>query len=173
MPNNVLITGLPGVGKTTIVKVLFQKLQYLNPVGFYTREVRDSGIRRGFELVSLDGRRALLSHVNIDSPHRVGKYRVDLHGFERFLAALNLSAATSQVVVIDEIGKMECLSPAFVTLIEETLDSRTQLIATIALKGGGIIGKTRDRNDARLFHITPDNRDTIVDYILAAVTRRP
>ena len=71
---NLLITGLPGVGKTTLMKRISEALMDLNPVGFYTEEIREEGIRKGFELVSLDGRRAILSHTDIRSPYRVGKY---------------------------------------------------------------------------------------------------
>ena len=59
---NFLITGLPGVGKTTLIKKLSEKLKHLHPAGFYTEEIREAGQRKGFELISLDGKRGLLSH---------------------------------------------------------------------------------------------------------------
>ena len=82
---NLLVTGLPGVGKTTLIKRISEELKHLHPIGFYTSEIREGGIRKGFELISLDGRKRLLSHVDIKSSHRVGKYKVDVTGFERFL----------------------------------------------------------------------------------------
>jgi nucleoside-triphosphatase len=71
---NLLITGLPGVGKTTLIKKLYEALKDFHPVGFYTEEMRGGGERKGFELVNLEGKREVLSHVDIESPYRVGRY---------------------------------------------------------------------------------------------------
>jgi nucleoside-triphosphatase THEP1 len=38
---HILITGVPGVGKTTLIKALCQDLASVNPVGFYTEEIRE------------------------------------------------------------------------------------------------------------------------------------
>jgi nucleoside-triphosphatase len=70
---NILITGQPGIGKTTLIKKLSDELKYLHPVGFYSTEIREEGIRKGFELISLSGRKGLLSHTDIRSPCRVGR----------------------------------------------------------------------------------------------------
>ena len=73
-----LIVGRPGAGKTTLIKKVAQILQPFHPVGFYTEEIREQGERVGFELVSLDGQRRIMSHVDIPGPFRVGKYGVDV-----------------------------------------------------------------------------------------------
>jgi len=73
MGRTVLLTGRPGVGKTTLI----QKWVASRPGrcgGFYTQELRESGTRVGFEIVTLDGKRALLAHVRRPGPPRVGKY---------------------------------------------------------------------------------------------------
>lgn len=106
-----LITGLPGVGKTTLVRKLAARLGPLRPVGFFTEEVREGGVRKGFEWVGFDGRRGTLAHVRFSSRYRVGKYRVNVDGFERFLEGVPFLAPDTKLVVIDEIGKMECFSP--------------------------------------------------------------
>lgn len=54
---HILITGLPGVGKTTLIRKLVKHLAEHNPAGFYTEEIRDAqGTREGFRLVTLCGR---------------------------------------------------------------------------------------------------------------------
>lgn len=163
---HILITGVPGIGKTTLIRKLAGALKDFHPVGFYTAEIREKGIRQGFELIGLDGGRGLLSHVDIKSPYMVGKYRVDVQGFEDFFGA-NLSLVPStRLVIIDEIGKMECLSAKFKNDIREILGSEKILIATIALRGTGFIEEIKNRDDVRLFEITRDNRDSLLSEIL-------
>ena len=137
MTQHILLTGLPGVGKTTVIKQLADSLTPYHPDGFFTQEIRENGIRKGFELVTLDGRSQLLSHVNIPGPHRVGRYGVDLAGFEALLEVMDLRHSPSQLVILDEIGKMECLSQRFIEEVKALLDSPKMLIATVGLKGGG------------------------------------
>lgn len=166
---SVLVTGLPGIGKTTLIKKLSEALTYLHPVGFYTEEIREGGERKGFELVSLDGKRGLLSHKRIESPYEVGQYRVDIKGFEDFLDSISFSSPFTHLMIIDEIGKMECFSDQFKRLLREALDSGKWVIATIASKGGGLIAEVKERQDIKLFEITRRNRDSLFSEILKEV----
>jgi len=166
---NILLTGPPGIGKTTLIKKLSEGLSSFCPVGFYTEEIRIEGIRKGFDLISLNGKRGLLSHVEIKSPYRVGKYRVDVKGFEEFLNSIAFFAPAASLIIIDEIGKMECLSSKFRGLIREVLDSSKILIATVAFKGGGIIKEIKKRNDIRLFEITQKNRESLLSEIVKGI----
>jgi nucleoside-triphosphatase len=134
-------------------------------VGFYTAEILDKGVRKGFELVSLDGRRGLLSHVDVRGPQRVGRYGVDVAGFERFLDTLAWPAPGGGLVVIDEIGKMECLSPLFRETLLQSLDSPNRIIGSIALKGGPFIQGIKRRADVRLFHVSEENRDNLATLL--------
>ena len=166
---NLLITGLPGVGKTTLIRKVCEALKDFHPVGFYTEEIRESGERRGFQLISLGGERGLLSHKCLESPYKVGQYRVDIESFENFLDSIPLASPVSRLMIIDEIGKMECLSDRFKKLLEEALGSEKWVIATIALKGGGLISEVKERLDVKLFGMTPSNRDTLLSDILKEI----
>jgi nucleoside-triphosphatase len=166
---NLLIIGLPGVGKTTLIKILYEALKHFHPVGFYTKEIREGGERKGFELVNLEGKRGVLSHVDIKSPYRVGRYKVDISGFEDFLDGISFSNPFTRLIIIDEIGKMECLSDRFKKLLREALGSGKWVIATIALKGSGLITEVKQRQDVKLFEITRNNRDSLFSDILKEI----
>jgi nucleoside-triphosphatase len=162
---NLLIIGLPGVGKTTLITKLSEALKHLHPVGFYTEEIREGGVRKGFELISLEGKKALLSHKEIRSPYQVGHYKVDIQNFEDFLISISFFKPSTRLIIIDEIGKMECLSDQFKKLLNEILDSEKWVIATIALKGSGLIAAVKEREDIKLFEITKKNRDSLLKEI--------
>jgi nucleoside-triphosphatase len=163
---NIFITGVPGVGKTTLITRLCDGLKEFTAAGFYTTEIREGGARKGFSLVSLHGRRSILAHVEIKSRFVVGRYGVDVSGFEEFLDSIDLAHSNADVIVMDEIGKMECSSQRFKDLLLGLLDSRKMVVATIALKGNEFISKIRKRLDAQLYEITDKNRDSLVLEIL-------
>ena len=47
-----LITGAPGIGKTSVIRRAAEGLKHKGLRGFYTEEIREDGERRGFRLVS-------------------------------------------------------------------------------------------------------------------------
>lgn len=167
---NILITGIPGSGKTTLIKKISEELKDYHPVGFFTTEIREEGIRKGFELVSLDGRRGILSHVEIKSPYMVGKYKVDVRGFEDFLDSILFLGSETNLIIIDEIGKMECLSDKFKNLVRQIFDSDKLVIATIALKVEWFMADLKKRDDVKLFELTHDNRDSLLPEILRKIS---
>ena len=166
---NILITGQPGIGKTTLVRALVVRLMDLHPQGFYTQEMRERGMRVGFEIIGLDGRRGILAHVKIRSPFRVGKYGVDVAGFESFLFDLSLTTPDSHVVIIDEIGRMECYSNVFRNMVDEYLDSNRPFLATISLKGDAYINGIKKRDDMKIHQVTRENREELVGTIVSEI----
>jgi nucleoside-triphosphatase len=171
--HNILITGLPGVGKTTLIKKISSQVRHFHPVGFYTAEIREKAERVGFELIDLQDRHEILSHVSIRSPHRVGRYGVNVRGFETFLESIPFFDPLSDIIILDEIGKMEICSQKFKSLLPELLDSGKVLIATIALHGGGFIGEIKKRKDVLLFTMIMENRNSLQQEILKMLPRHP
>jgi nucleoside-triphosphatase len=156
-----LITGKPGVGKTTLVQKIIKRIGSINMAGFYTSEIRSAGSRLGFELQGLNGGYRTLAHVEIDSRHRVGRYGVDKDGFEEFLATLDLLNPDVELIVIDEIGKMELFSYRFRSLVCDALSADKQVLATIPLKGNEFIREIKQRLDIKLLEVTHANRDRL------------
>lgn len=163
---NILITGLPGCGKTTLFRRLVNELGHLEPVGFYTREIRERGVRKGFTLNSLDGTKGLLAHVDLPGGFRVGRYGVDVAEFESFIKSIPFSDPSARLVMIDEIGKMECFSKKFIALVSGLLESKPLFIATVAIRGGGLIAEIKKRTDIQLVEVNRNNQDRIIEQVL-------
>jgi nucleoside-triphosphatase len=159
---NLLLTGPPGCGKTTAVRRVAEALADLRLAGFYTDEVRERGRRVGFEIVGLGGQRCLLAHVDWPSRLRVGRYGVEPAQFEPIIEAeLDRPADRVDMYVIDEIGKMECLCSAFVEAVRRVFDGPARVLATAAMKGGGLIAEVKARPDVRLVWVDSTNRDNL------------
>ena len=167
----ILLTGPPRCGKTTVV----QKVVAAFPgraAGFYTREVRQGGIRVGFEVVTLDGQAALLSHVNFPGPFRVGKYGVNLENFHGVaLPALEVAPGV-ELMVVDEVGKMECFSPPFIAAMERLWAAPVPLLVTVGQKGGGYMAALRAKPDKTLIIVSPANRDGLPEEILGLLGKQ-
>ena len=163
---NILLTGLPGCGKTTVVRRVVERLSHQRLAGFYTEELREHGQRLGFEAIGLGGGKTMLAHVDFRTRHRVGRYGVDLEGFEAIVhTELNREPGEVDLIVIDEIGKMECLSPVFVAAITRVLDGPVPVLATIAAKGGGFIAQVKARSDVEIVTVTSANRDRLPEEL--------
>lgn len=161
------MTGRPGSGKTTLLRAVAGALAGRRLAGFLTEEIRDAGIRRGFRLVTLDGRTRVMAHADIAGGARVGRYGVDVEAIDALAVDALALRPDVDVYLVDEIGKMECLSPGFVTAMRALLDSRHPVVATIGQRGGGFIAEVKRRDDVELWTLTAANRDAMPARVVA------
>jgi nucleoside-triphosphatase len=167
---NLLLTGSPGSGKTTVLKHAGERLGDLRLAGFLTLELREHGQRVGFEAVGLGGRRVILAHIRFPSRVLVGRYGVEP---DRLVPLINEEMVrppgTVDAYLIDEIGKMECHCPQFIEAIGRLLEGPVTLVATIALRGGVTIAEVKKRLDVQIVEVTQGNRQSLPGQIAAWV----
>jgi nucleoside-triphosphatase len=160
-----LLTGAPGCGKTTLIRSVIAQLQ--RPVGgFYTQEVRQGGVRRGFEIVTLDGERGRLAEVGLATKHRVGKYGLDLSFLEQVaIPGLYAAAYTGRLVVLDEIGPMECFSAPFRQAVLELLEGEGDLLGTIVQRPHPFADQVKRHAQVEVIEVRPDNREALTGWL--------
>ena len=130
-------------------------------IGFFTREIKEKGRRVGFAIITLDGKEGILAHEESKSPRRVGKYGVNIDELDRVAVPSMIPSTADQIVIIDEIGKMECFSPLFRETLIKTLDSANPVIGSIAQRGNPFIEKIKIREDILLVTVSEKNRDSL------------
>jgi nucleoside-triphosphatase THEP1 len=157
-----LLTGRPGAGKTSLIKQMVAQVRG-EVGGFYTEEIRSGGARQGFRLVTLDGSSTTLAHIDFHSPYRVSKYGVDVDSCDRVgVSALHRAAEQCDLIVVDEIGKMEFFSAKFREMILQIIDSGKRVMGTIMLAPDPWADAIKAKPQVHLIEVTKANRDEVL-----------
>ncbi len=149
-----LLTGKPGTGKTSLIKQAVVELEG-RAGGFYTEEIRSQGTRLGFKLVTLDGHETILAHTGFNKRFQVGKYGVDVESLDRVgVSALRKAAERCDLVVVDEIGKMELFSASFRDTVSAIIGGGKRVLGTIMLQANPWADALKRRPQVNLVTVT-------------------
>lgn len=168
---NILLTGEPGVGKSTLIQYLVDNYNGAL-AGVVSRELLESGERVGFEAVTIDGRRRVFAHRNMftDSTYRVGEFFVDVNCFDEFVVP-ELKRGLNElgvIVLLDEIGRMQAFSKSFLETVNDLLSSPAHIIGTIVYDDEAFARPIKAHESTMVLTVTSENRDLLPRCILAA-----
>ena len=168
--SNILITGYPGVGKTTLVKQVIEELR-LDPVGFYTEEIREEGKRVGFRIKSLTPglprMEGILARVGMGGPHRRGPYTINISDMEEVGArALEDALSCRGLILIDEIGSMELVSSRFQKAVIACLDSPRPVLGVIKAESNPFTDRIASRPNVEIIEFTRERYNEVKSVIV-------
>lgn len=163
---NILVTGAPRTGKTTLISTIISKLN-ISVIGFITTEMRENNVRTGFTIETYSGiKKILASKKNLESRYRVGRYGVYLNNLNFIVSKLKEEMKKEQpkLIIIDEIGKMELFSHSFKEYVMNALN-QNKVLGAIMLNDNDFTKKIKLRSDTKVFEINLQNREKVTNKI--------
>lgn len=164
----VFLTGRPGVGKTTVISKLVDLVKNagFKVGGMISFEVRVSNVRIGFKVKDvLSGSEGWLAQTSREPGPRIGKYRINLREFELVGISALASALRDpsvELLVVDEVGPMELLSPRFREILSEILNSNKNILGTIHYRARDpSILHIKSRRDVKIIEVNIKNRNVL------------
>ncbi len=167
---NILITGLPRTGKTTLILDIVKRMKK-EVMGFVTKEIRVNNIREGFSIETFSGLNKILASKKYNkSKFRVASYGVYIENVDLVVEELTVKSVKQKhdFIIIDEIGKMELFSSNFKTFVLKSLDTK-KVLGTIMLRDNEFTRNIKNREDTLVFNLTKENRESVKKGIVELV----
>ena len=168
MGRALLLVGRPGIGKTTVIQKVLEILSE-RAGGFYTEEIRGRRGRAGFRLVTLDGQSAVMAHVKFRRTGipRVSRYGVDVGAIDGIgVAAIHGAMQAKQVIIVDEIGKMELYCERFKDVVMRAIARPHVVVATVMSRSHAWVDALKDRPEVTVWQVTVLNRDSLAQQVV-------
>jgi nucleoside-triphosphatase len=175
------ITGLPNVGKTSTLIKIVDKLESEDYTvgGMVTHAVVENGKRVGVKVEDWrTGEEAVFSHLGFDTKAKVETDEGLFHVRTDLLEQVGVKAIRDSlmdpivdIIIIDEVGKMEMHSQMFCDAVKEALDSNKPVLMTLHKKSRNpLLQDIRRRDDVRILEVTPVNKN-LLPYKIEKVLR--
>lgn len=172
------ITGLPGAGKTHALRKVIEMLQSeeVKVGGMVTDAIIEKGLKVGFNVMNiLTEEEGVLAHR--DSPSEVRfqfedyNYGINIEVLDSIgVNAIAMALGEADVIVIDEVGKLEVESPLFVKVVKEALEADKPLLLTLHKKSRNpLLQDIRRRDDVRILEVTPINKNILPYKIIPLI----
>ncbi len=172
MGQTLLLTGRPGIGKTTIIKAVVAQLSD-RAGGFYTEEILGPGGRKGFRLITLAGQVAIIAHVDFKSRSQIGRYGVKVDVIDQLGAgAIRSAVEHNPIVIIDEIGKMELFSSPFQSAVLKAVSSPKIVVAAAMLDDQPWLLALKSLPNVTIWEVTKVNRAKMAEQVLRWVQQQ-
>ncbi len=160
------ITGLPNVGKTQILLKIVEMLEAEEMIvgGMITEAIIFRNKKVGFYVIDwLTKKKRKFAHLAIESNVHVEEYGVDMRALDGVgVKAIRNAINEADVIVIDEVGKMEVESKSFVSAVKDALDSDKPMLLTLHKKSRNpLLQDIRRRDDLRILEVTSVNRNLL------------
>lgn len=157
MKKNILITGKPKSGKSTLLRRLIDDIP--NKVGFLTNEILRDASRFGFEIETHSHQKEVLAHIDFETPYKVSKYFVNIQNLESIIPEVS-SFEPDSFLYLDEIGQMQLFSDQFKELVLKYLNSQNTCLCTLSYVFENEFTKNiKSREDVILVEISAEDRD--------------
>jgi nucleoside-triphosphatase len=165
MPPRIAVTGLPGVGKSTVVHKVIELCKDRARIGgVLTRDKRLKGKRIGFEIMDIASETTGQLADLVGKGPRVGQYRVNLGDLDNIGAHALENALNCDLIVVDEVGPMELQSNKFIQAVEKVIASEKSILVVVKL-GYNYPLALNIRRTFKLITVTRENRDSLPSEI--------
>ncbi len=151
MITNFLITGSKKIGKTTLIKKVYNTNK-INPIGFITLPILKNNIRRGFYYHSL---------FNIQPNDLPIIY--DMKTNPEVFMTLGVKTlkmvlkSNNNFVILDEIGRIEKSNECYIKLLNEIFDSNKFVLAALKKEDIIYINQIKVRKDVKIIDLDSDD----------------
>lgn len=169
MRKNIVITGLPRSGKSTLLKSIVHR--YSQKVGFVANEIRVNDQRVGFEIETHTGKKSVIAHIDFDTDLKVSRYGVKPDNLDVIIPDVE-SFEDSDLLYIDEIGQMKLFSEKFKQLVLRYLDAKNTCVVTLSkVYTDAFTEQIKLRNDIIFVEINEESRSTQQQYVAALLQK--